>query len=110
VRDNYGQENAIKRTLLPRLQIDLPYELVPEATIEELFTGKGGWEQLYTTYPGSFGLMIVSAVGFDQSKSKAMVFIVHKGGPAYGSGGYHFLAKQADGRWIQAFEKLVFVS
>jgi hypothetical protein len=54
--------------------------------------------------------MILSAVGFDQSKSKAMVFLVHKSGPAYAAGEFHFPEKQEDGRWIKAFETLVFVS
>ena len=56
---------------------------------------------LVSWYRDSGGFMVVSAVGFNASKERAMVYMSHSCGLLCGGGSYHLL-EQVDGAWREA--------
>jgi hypothetical protein len=102
VIDNFKAENAGVVALLPDYPLGLPYLLVPSAQIQALFHAPGyEWEEFNRMYPDSGGYMQVSAVGFDNSKTHAMVYMAHQCGSLCGGGMHHVLEK-IEGAWRAA--------
>jgi hypothetical protein len=106
VVENYRTENAAVRTIRPRLPLASPYVVVPSAEIDALFlvvpgNPELGWSGFYKRYPDSDGFFVLSAVGFDRPKTRAMVYLAHACGALCGGGTHHLLEKR-DGRWREA--------
>jgi hypothetical protein len=100
VVDSFRRENATPRVLLPGFLLDPPYMLVSSADIKSALPSFD-WRPFYRLYPDSGGYMEVSAVGFDEGKTRAMVYVAHHCGGLCGGGSHHFLEKR-DGRWRSA--------
>lgn len=109
---NFKAANS-KRWLLQRqFEFDRPYELVSSETIEATFkqiehdeAGSGppleaGWRGFYERYPGSGGFVVLSVVGFNKNKTRAVVYSGAACGPLCGAWSFH-LFKKVNGRWIQ---------
>src|SRR5262249_24306901 len=103
VLDDFKSENASTRTLSERFQLPVPYSLVDREAIMQPFqdAGVGGWGRFYTRYPASGGYIEVSAVGFDEGRTRAMVYVAHHCGGLCGGGTHHFVEK-VEGRWRPA--------
>lgn len=82
--ESFKEENARPRTLLPRFQPEWPCERVPQTDVSS---------------PRWGGYAIVSAVGFNQAKTRAMLFVMTSCGPFCGRGTFHFLEKR-QGQWL----------
>ena len=109
VVESFKRANAAGRFVLPDRDLLHPYVVVPRAEIMQLFTTPGsdlssGWTRFYDRYPDSGGYMEVSAVGFDSSKTRALVYVAHHCGGLCGGGTHHLLQK-VDGRWQPALLK-----
>jgi hypothetical protein len=94
------------RTVEAGFDIGRDYLLVPRKEIETSFTRLpgGSWWDFYARYPNSGGFIEVSAVGFDSTKTRAMVYVAHHCGGLCG-GGTHHLMEKTDGQWGEAFIK-----
>jgi hypothetical protein len=113
VVDDYLEENASRRLLMSRPPLVDPYLVVTEAKIEASFgVVEGGprsiWGGFYQRYPNSGGYVELSAVGFDEAKQRAMVYVAHYCGMLCGGGRSHLLEK-VDGVWreIEEYSTLV---
>jgi hypothetical protein len=84
VVESYNTENAKVRILIPGQRLGLDYDVVPAAVIRS----SGNYIQ-------------VSAVGFNESKTRALVYVAHYCGSLCGGGRHHILEK-ADGAWREA--------
>lgn len=62
------------------------------------------WDQFYSRYPDSGGYVVFSAVGFNETKTRALVYIAHYCGNLCGGGSHHFMEK-VDGRWRETRPK-----
>jgi hypothetical protein len=96
--------NAVqKRTWLlqRRFQIERPYELVRSDTIQESFNERGpdGWQDFKRRYPDSGGFIILSPVGFNKSKTLAVVYTGSGCGGLCGRWSFHLFEKDKTGRW-----------
>ena len=105
VVESFRRENATPRALLPGFPLQPPYVLVTSVELESL-AGKPRasdewWKAFYDAYPDSGGYFQVSAVGFDQGRTRAMVYVAHACGSLCGSGQHHLL-EQVDGAWREA--------
>lgn len=105
VVDSYKAANAATRSILPDRDLGHPYVVVPKSEIARLFKeprdASFGWTTFYDRYPDSGGYMEFSAVGFDPSKTRALVYVAHHCGSLCGGGAHHLLQK-VDGRWTPA--------
>lgn len=97
VVDAYQAANAGVRTILPNDPRIPEYILTSAAEIRTALGEAGNpflmWDRFHQHFPGHLGYIEVSAVGFDLSKSHAMVYIAHHCGPMCGSGSYHLMSK-----------------
>ncbi|MFM9904073.1 MAG: hypothetical protein ACKVQJ_05815 [Pyrinomonadaceae bacterium] len=98
----YRELNKKSWLLQPKFDASIPFQIVPKASIEDLFTRKGidGWNDFYAKYPDSGGAISMSAVGFNADKTIAIVYMGHSCGGLCGGGNYHVLRK-TDGKWSE---------
>ena len=99
-----------KRWLLQRqFELDRQYELVSSETIEATFKMSeqdkagndpigDGWRRFYERYSGSGGYVVLSAVGFNKDKTRAVVYSGAGCGPLCGAWSFH-LFKKVNGKW-----------
>lgn len=89
-----------KAWLLQRkFQIAKPYQLVPSDTIR-LSLDKDGWDGFHKRYPSSGGYLVMSPVGFNKDKTRAIVYTGSSCGLLCGAWGFHLLEK-SHGKWKQ---------
>jgi hypothetical protein len=97
---DYVAQNKKAWLLQWDLQIAMPYQLVPHATLDAFFQKGGtGWAGVQKTYPQSSGWIEVSAIGFDPDKTVAVVYEGHHCGVLCGGGRFYTLQKK-DGKWL----------
>jgi len=99
--DSFKRENTRRRRLLPQFPVMVaPYRLVAEADIGSTITPPDFWRGFYARFPNSGGYYAVSAVGFNEAKTRAMVYIeTHSG--LLGASGQFYLLEENDGQWVQ---------
>lgn len=96
--DDFLRQNASPRHLVGEFQLDLPYLLLDRQTVDGLLKEGEGWRDFHTLYPDSKGFIEVSAVGFDESRTRAMVYVAHYCGGLCG-GGMHHVMEKVNGTW-----------
>ena len=102
VADDFKVQNASVRFVAPDRDLRRPYVVVTQKDLLAFFGKQGGnWPAFYQRYPDSGGYVEVSAVGFDPSKTRAMVYVSHYCGGLCGGGSYHLLEKSG-GAWREA--------
>jgi hypothetical protein len=100
VMEDFVRQNAAARELQRSFSITLPYELVPASDLKSVMGNAGAdWEAFYARYPESGGFVRFSAVGFNESRTLATVYMEQLCGTRCGGGAQLFLEKQ-DGRWL----------
>jgi hypothetical protein len=102
--DDFKSVNA-KPWLLQRLfQIERPYDIVSADEIETAFGEKAtqeGWDDFNARHPDSGGFFVMSAVGFNEDKTLAVVYTGSTCGGLCGRWSFHLLQK-IDGEWKTA--------
>ena len=102
VVDDFKRQNAQVRFVMPGRDLRVPYVVVPRKDIMAFFAkGGGNWPEFHRRYPDSGGYIEVSAVGFDPSKTRGMVYVAHHCGGLCGAGSHHLLEK-VNGAWRMA--------
>jgi hypothetical protein len=95
---DYNRLNRKKQWLLRRqFAIEKSYEVVSSDAIGVLLQD-GGWDSFYNRYPDSGGYIIMSAVGFNKERTRAIVYMGSSCGVLCGSWRFHLLEK-IDGDW-----------
>jgi hypothetical protein len=98
---DYVRLNAKPSLLQREIDMEIPYQLI---MADQLNTNSNtGWAEFYRRYPDSKGWIELSAVGFNNDKTVAVVYMGHHCGPLCGRGGFHVLEKKA-GRWVELKE------
>lgn len=102
VIESYRKENETRWLLQPKFVESVPYQLVSEASIDDLFDKgvDGGWKAFYKKYPGTGGFMTMSAVGYNADRTLAIVYVGNSCGGLCGAGSYRVLRK-TDGKWAE---------
>jgi hypothetical protein len=96
--DDYVAVNRQRRLLRPNLNLPRPYILISGAELSSLINFVT-WEKFYSKYPQSGGYINLSAVGFNQSKTVAVLSWSLVSGSLGGHGEFRFL-KKVDGKWV----------
>jgi hypothetical protein len=97
---DYKKKNERKWLLQRQFEITKAYEMISSDEINTIFNTEGteGWKTFYERHPDSGGLIEFSAVGFNASKTVAVVYAGHSCGSLCGGGTFHILRK-VDGKW-----------
>jgi len=95
---DYVRSNAKPALLQPRIKVEVPYQLIIADELRSA-NSSAGWEKFFQRYPDSRGWIELSAVGFNDNKMVAVVYMGHHCGPLCGGGGFHVLEKK-DGKWV----------
>jgi len=96
--DDFGTRNQKSVTLTDKFNLKLKINFVGEE-INKLFEnnavgGKDGWEIFNKKYSNANGFISVSRVGFNKSKTQALIAVSHSCGWRCGEGSYKLLTKK----------------
>jgi hypothetical protein len=97
---DYMKKNARKWLLQRQFGLSKPYDMVSSDELDTIFKteGSAGWPKFYERHPNSGGWIELSAVGFNASKTIAVVYAGHSCGRLCGGGTFQILQK-VDGKW-----------
>ena len=71
---DYDKQNRVPHVLDRRFNTPSPYQLLSNKQIDALISAKKVvWSGFEEKYPSSFGYIVVSAVGFNSSRTRAIV-------------------------------------
>jgi hypothetical protein len=97
--DSYRSRNAEVYTLVPNLDVELDYALMPEEEFEKILRrGGSDWVRFHETYPEASGVVSFSRVGFGANEDEALVLMGYVCGDLCGAGGLYLLVKE-EGSW-----------
>lgn len=101
---NYREENARPRRLLPGFDVGVMYRLISRSELDQRLAehpgvGRSNDGLVYAQFPGG-KLLFLSAVGFDKTKTRALVTVQYTCGFDC-SGGSHLLRVKEGPRWVQ---------
>ncbi|MDM1061488.1 hypothetical protein HXZ62_02795 [Empedobacter falsenii] len=77
--------------------------------ITALFKSHTGWEDFYKKYKNAIGIIEFSRIGFNKSKTQALLYYSKTSGFSNGHGNYIFL-KKINGKWIKVLEVMAWIS
>jgi hypothetical protein len=96
---DFEQKNENPSLLQRRFTLGAKYVLVSRREIESIFLNNGdGWDDFYTKYPGSQGILTLSRVGFNEAKDTAVLYSGSQSNWLNGHGSM-VLMKKVAGRW-----------
>lgn len=95
---DYDRLNHKQWLLQKKFALSRPYELMDPRTMDTMFRQKDGWDQFARRFPNSDGIYDLSAVGFNQDKTRAIVYFGKGCGWLCGSWDFHLLRK-ISGEW-----------
>ena len=81
------------------IELEPNYMVISQAEINDLFEFKDGWKRFYKQYPDANGIFTFSRVGFNYTKTQALVYVANQWDHSTGAGVYIFLKKRSDGTW-----------
>jgi hypothetical protein len=96
--ESLERQNAQSHEISDLFSLNVKHVLVTEDEINNLMKG-GEWELFYDKYPKSQGIISLSRVGFDASKTQALVYFGNPTSATSGGGAYILLEKKG-GTWI----------
>lgn len=100
-----------KEKLLANLPKDNGVRIITDEEMSELFRKRDGWDRFRQKYPFAGGIKGVSRVGFDPTRTQAVVFVGHQADYRMGVGYWIYLEKSASsGKWIISGSRLAYIS
>jgi hypothetical protein len=92
--EDYQAKNRISYDLKGLLNLDVDYELIGECEAQDLLSEyEKAWDEFYSNYPGSQGILVLSRVGFNRDKNQALVYASNQAGPDELAGNYYLLER-----------------
>ncbi len=97
--DHFWESNAVTRTVNLTSATGIRVRIVTDAELDSAFgsdTDFDSWVRFRQTFPGSSGLLALSAPGVGQHGNQAMVYVEHTMDYVGGSGSYYLLERDGD--------------
>jgi hypothetical protein len=103
VFERFAAANATTWLIPAGQDLGRAHLIVPTATIARAFSSRPdpetfGWKGFHQTFPGSNGYLQLSAVGFNEDRSRAAVYVGHHCGGLCGGGRIYFVERRGE-RW-----------
>lgn len=95
---DYVRLNREPLLLQRKINVEVPYQLIMADELRSAMQ-TADWEGFFQRYPKSGGWIELSAVGFNATKTVAVVYMGHHCGSLCGGGGFHVLEKK-NGQWV----------
>lgn len=95
---DYVKKNEKSWLLQPLLNGELNYQLIAPEEYGAA-SWERGWIEYYKKHPGYVNWIELSAVGFNEDKTVAVVYLRHMCGMLCGDGNFHVLQKK-EGKWL----------
>ena len=100
IRD-FGEKNRDPSSPWDELRTHLTASLMTSDEQKEIFSGDGdGWIRFYTKYPDAYGIIGVSRVGLNTTKTLAMMYIEEARGRFMAHGRFHVFKKEGN-IWVE---------
>lgn len=101
--ENYRAQNRLPKRFRQLQSLPATLALLDREEFSKLLKNLGSeaWTRFEKDYPDSTGFIEFSAVGFDSTKSEALVYVERSCGWACGAGWYVLLRKDFDGWHVQ---------
>ncbi len=96
--DSYVERNRRSSQLSPDMDLGVDYVLLSQNEVAKISSQPNWNELLAEKYPGSYGYLIFSRVGFNRTLDQAVIYVGQVIGPLMGSGSYYLLEKK-NGEW-----------
>jgi hypothetical protein len=98
---NFNSHQVKGCPLKASLDLKIAYGLISEKEVNGYFKNRhhDGWGKFYAKYPKAAGYLSLSAVGYNNSGTEALVFLGHYCGWLCGTGHLYLLAKE-NGQWV----------
>ena len=105
---SFDEANRVPMLLNSDLDLHRAHRFVTTAELDAAFAkggraqGGNGWEGFRQRFPNSTGYVILSVVGFNSDRTKAVVYVEHRCGNLCGEAHFYVLQKR-DGLWVRYF-------
>jgi hypothetical protein len=99
--------------LTANFKLSTPYSLLTESDRDLLFRGdnpEAGWKLFFARYVGSPGILRVSRVAFDSTRTHALVYLELQCGPECGAGRLVQAKRAPNAAWEIEFGELLWVA
>ncbi|MSR14360.1 MAG: hypothetical protein EXR86_07310 [Gammaproteobacteria bacterium] len=109
----WARLNQTTHPLAASFTLPVPYILLTESDRDLLFRGdnpEAGWKLFFARYANSPGLLRVSRVAFDSTKTHALLYLELQCGAECGAGRLIQAKRVADGPWEIEFGELMWVA
>jgi hypothetical protein len=107
--DSFVERNQESHALSPGMDLGVEYKLLTYEELKKISSQSNWGEKPTEAYPGSYGYLIFSRVGFNNTLDQAVIYVGSVGGPLMGSGSYFLMEKQ-NGEWIMKDEVMSWIS
>jgi hypothetical protein len=94
--DDYRRQNKTVWQLVEGMSFATPYVLASSTELEA-FNRRESWPLFRATYADAEHYFIVSAVGFDETKRRALIFVAKNSGPDNSQGSVRLLERGEHG-------------
>ena len=97
VIEDWMMESRTTEPLLRKFDFSYPYYLVSRDELDK-FDADNFFGEFYEKYPDSNGLISVSRIGYDKTKTTALIHVIHSYG-TLGANYYFILLEKKSGTW-----------
>lgn len=106
---SFVERNAEPVQLSAEMELGVDYVLLSEEELAEISSQPDWGEALAERYPGSYGYLIFSRVGFNRTLDQAVIYVGNVAGPLMGSGDI-FLMEKVNGEWVIKEQFMLWIS
>lgn len=107
--ESFVERNAEPGQLSAEMELGVDYVLLSEKELAEISSQPDWGETLAERYPGSYGYLIFSRVGFNRTLDQAVIYVGNVAGPLMGSGDI-FLMEKVNGEWVIKEQFMIWIS
>jgi hypothetical protein len=102
-------KKAGRHKLNPYIKFELNHILISDRELDHIFENEGKWDEFYRRYPNSRGLIFLSHVGFNASKTQALLYFTMEYDGSAGEG-YLIMLERVGNKWVKKAQTQLWVS
>jgi len=98
--DDFIAQNEVSSPFAANMELGKKYIVLTKAEMDTIWTGgdQFGWQAFRKKYPGTYWVINLSRIGFNKTRTQALVYYSEEDGPKLGSGSACIFEKE-NGSW-----------